>query len=124
MIGDRLLLRGTSLELTKTWLVSVGSYSDSFVSRVRMRLSVNLKDGRTKFKFGVRNEAVNNVDILSGLRFEKNIGLTSNAKVQVKSNVRLPEPEVEFFGVGEGRRLVGMGDVEVAVEEVNVCLDY
>jgi len=50
-------------------------------------------------------------------------GNRGNVKLEVKANFALPEPEIEY-STESHRSLVGMGDIEVNIDELNLVLDY
>lgn len=50
-------------------------------------------------------------------------GNKGNVKLEVKANFALPEPEIEYSTESQ-RSLVGMGDIEVNIDELNLVLDY
>ena len=50
-------------------------------------------------------------------------GVNGQVKLEVKANFALPEPEIEY-STETHRSLVGMGDIEVCIEELNLLLDY
>jgi hypothetical protein len=50
-------------------------------------------------------------------------GNKGNVKLEVKANFALPEPEIEYSTETQ-RSLVGMGDIEVSIDELNLLLDY
>ena len=51
-------------------------------------------------------------------------GSGGNVKLEVRANVALPEPEIEYSTETQQRSLIGMGDVEVSIDEMNLLLDY
>ena len=53
------------------------------------------------------------------------IGQDGHAKLEVKLRVAFPQPDlnVENFG-DEGNVYVGMGELEIDVDEMNLCLDW
>jgi hypothetical protein len=50
-------------------------------------------------------------------------GSDGHIKLEVKANFALPEPEFEY-STETHRSVVGMGDIEVSVDELNLVLDY
>ena len=81
------------------------------------------------------------VNILAGFPVVKRIRLDNHASLEVSSRVALPQPEllvngalvdiVHFAKDKDGNAAaspppiaVGMGDVEIAIEQINFCLDY
>jgi hypothetical protein len=49
--------------------------------------------------------------------------VAGHIKLEVKANFALPEPEIEYSTETQ-RSLIGMGDIEVSIEELNLLLDY
>jgi hypothetical protein len=49
--------------------------------------------------------------------------VVGHIKLEVKANFALPEPEIEYSTETQ-RSLIGMGDIEVSIEELNLLLDY
>lgn len=49
-----------------------------------------------------------------------------HAKLEVVTKVALPEPELRFSTNGDTSKgvVIGMGDVDLGVEEVNLLLEY
>ena len=47
-----------------------------------------------------------------------------NVKLEVKATVALPEPEIEYSTESQRKTMIGMGDVEVSIDEMNLLLDY
>lgn len=49
-----------------------------------------------------------------------------HAKLEVVTKVALPEPELRFSTNGDTSKgvVVGMGDVNLGIEEVNLLLEY
>ncbi|GMH65436.1 hypothetical protein TrVE_jg3575 [Triparma verrucosa] len=123
VIGGRLSLKNKSLELTKTWLLSLTSASD-LVTRLRLRATFDFGTGAFNTRLGFRTERLSSVDLLSGLTLKRRFPLSKDghAKLEVVGNFCFPEPEIEWGG--EKREFVGMGDVEVSVEEINLLMDY
>ena len=64
--------------------------------------------------------------VMDGFTLQKRIpldGTSGNVKLEVKANFAFPEPEIEYSTETQ-RSLVGMGDVEVSIDELNLLLDY
>ena len=99
------------------------------MTRLRLRASVDIKTLDVTCRLGFRTERGDTLDLPRGFRFTRSVpldGRDGHAKVEVKANVCVPEPEVEWGTGGERERgqVVGMGDVEVGVEEINFLLEY
>jgi hypothetical protein len=63
---------------------------------------------------------------MEGFTLMKRLPLDGNnghVKLEVKANFALPEPEIEYSTETQ-RSLVGMGDIEVSIDELNLLLDY
>lgn len=123
VIGGRLSLKNKSLELTKTWLLSLTSASD-LVTRLRLRATFDFNSGTFNTRLGFRTERLSSVDLLSGLTLKKRFPLSKDghAKLEVVGNFCFPEPEIEWGG--EKKEFVGMGDVEVSVDQINLLMEY
>jgi hypothetical protein len=50
-------------------------------------------------------------------------GTKGHVKLEVKANFALPEPEIEY-STESHRSVVGMGDVQVNIDQLNLLLDY
>ena len=50
-------------------------------------------------------------------------GNQGHVKLEVKANFALPEPEIEYSTEIQ-RSVIGMGDIEINIEELNLLLDY
>ena len=99
------------------------------MTRLRLRASLDLKTLGVTCRLGFRTERGDTLDLPRGFRFTRALpldGRDGHAKVEVKANIAVPEPEVEW-GTGADRergQVVGMGDVEVGVEEINLVMEY
>jgi len=125
LIGGRLTLNGRELQLSKTWLLSVGAVED-LVTRLRLRAAVDMTTGKAYARFGFRTERLTPINVVEGFTLKKMFpldGSAGHASLEVKANFAFPEPEIEY-STDNKKSLVGMGDIEVAVEELNLVLDY
>ena len=69
------------------------------------------------------------MNIVDGVNLEKKIpldGADGHAKLEVKLRVAFPQPDVSLDREKSesGAVYVGMGDLEVDVDEINLCLDW
>ena len=125
IIGGKLTLSGRELQLAKSWQLSVGPVED-LVTRLRLRGAVDLQTWKAYLRVGFRTERLSPINVMEGFKLLKQIPLDGNdghIKLEVKANFALPEPEIEYSTEAH-RSLVGMGDVEVGIEELNLLLDY
>jgi hypothetical protein len=126
IIGGKLtLIAGRELQLTKSWQLSVGAVED-LVTRLRFRAAVDLQTWKAYARVGFRTERLSPINVMEGFTLLKRVPLDGNkghVKLEVKANLALPEPEIEYSTETQ-RSLIGMGDVEVSIEELNLVLDY
>jgi len=126
IIGGKLTLAGMKeLQLTKSWQLSVGPVED-LVTRLRLRAAVDLQTWKAYVRVGFRTERLSPINVMEGFSLLKRIPLDGNnghVKLEIKANFALPEPEIEYSTETQ-RSLIGMGDIEVAIEELNLLLDY
>ncbi|VEU33970.1 unnamed protein product [Pseudo-nitzschia multistriata] len=127
IIGGKITLSGNKeLQLTKSWQMSVGGVED-LVTRLRLRATINLQTFQAYAKVGFRTERLTPIDVIEGFTILKRLpldGSGGNLKLEVKANVALPEPEIEYRTESQARSLTGMGNVEVSIDEMNLLLDY
>lgn len=105
--------------------VSVGAVED-LVTRLRFRAAINLQTFQAYARVGFRTERLSPINVMEGFTILKRLpldGSGGNVKLEVKANVALPEPEIEYSTESQ-RSLIGMGDVEVSIDEMNLLLDY
>jgi hypothetical protein len=125
IIGGKLTLAGRELQFTKSWQLSVGAVED-LVTRLRFRAAINLQTFQAYARVGFRTERLTPINVVEGFTVLKRIpldGTRGNVKLEVKANFALPEPEIEYSTETQ-RSLIGMGDVEVSIDELNLLLDY
>ena len=127
IIGGKITLSGSKeLQLTKSWQMRVGGVED-LVTRLRFRATINLQTFQAYAKVGFRTERFTPIDVVEGFTILKRMpldGYGGNLKLEVKANVALPEPEIEYRTESQARSLTGMGDIEVSIDELNLLLDY
>ena len=125
IIGGKLTLAGKELQLSKSWQLSVGAMED-LVTRLRFRAAVDLSTWKAYMRVGFRTERLAAINVMEGFTLLKQVpldGQAGNIKLEVRANFALPEPEIEYSTESQ-RSLVGMGDIEVNLEELNLLLDY
>jgi len=125
IIGGKITLAGKELQLSKSWQLSVGAVED-LVTRLRFRAAVDLQTWKAYARVGFRTERLSPINIMEGFTLLKQLpldGNRGNVKLEVKANFALPEPEIEY-STESHRSLVGMGDIEVNIDELNLVLDY
>jgi len=125
IIGGKLTLAGKELQLTKSWQLSMGPVED-LVTRLRFRAAVDMQTMKAYARVGFRTERLSPINVMEGFTLRKKVPLSGNngpIKMEIKANVALPEPEIEYSTENQ-RSLVGMGDIEVNIEELNLLLEY
>lgn len=125
VIGGKLSLSGRELQFSKTWLLSVGAVED-LVTRLRMRAAVDLGTMKAYARLGFRTERLSPINVVEGFTLMKRLPLDGNdghVKLEVKANFAFPEPEIAY-STENHRSFVGMGDIEVNIDELNLILDY
>lgn len=125
VIGGKLTLAGRELQFSKTWLLSVGAVED-LVTRLRLRAAVDLGTMKAYARLGFRTERLSPINVVEGFTLRKRLPLDGNdghVKLEVKANFAFPEPEIEY-STEHHRSFVGMGDIEVNIDELNLLLDY
>ena len=126
IIGGKITLAGSKeLQLTKSWQMSVGGVED-LVTRLRFRATINLQTFQAYARVGFRTERLTPIDVVEGFTVLKRLpldGSGGNLKLEVKANVALPEPEIEYSTEAQ-RSVIGMGNIEVSIDEMNLLLDY
>lgn len=126
IIGGKLTLAGRELQLTKSWQLSVGAAQD-LVTRLRFRAAFNLQTYQAYARVGFRTERLTPINVVEGFTLLKRLPLDGgkgNVKLEVKANVALPEPELEYSTETQQSVIGNMGDVEVSIDELNLLLDY
>ena len=137
LIGGRLTLKGSELQLHKAWVFALGGAS-SLAATLRLRGAVDLTTGKTSARLGFRTEQASGaINIVEGVDLVKKLpldGADGHAKLEVKLRVAFPQPDIaanreartERADADEPRSdvYVGMGDLEIDVDELNLCLDW
>jgi hypothetical protein len=149
IIGGKFTLAGRKeLQFTKSWSLTGGSLGgsgdgaastgaggsathpslDDMVTRLRLRAAVDLQTWKAYVRVGVRTEqrSAATINVMEGFTVVKRLpldGPNGQCKLEIKANFALPEPEIEY-STETHRSLVGMGDIEVGIEELNLLLDY
>lgn len=125
IIGGKLTLQGRELQLTKSWQLSVGAVED-LVTRLRFRAAVDLGTWKAYARVGFRTERLSPINMVEGFTLRKQLpldGTKGHVKLEVKANFALPEPEIEY-STESHRSVIGMGDIQVNIDELNLLLDY
>ena len=125
IIGGKITLAGRELQLTKSWQLSVGPMDD-LVTRLRFRAALDLHTCKAYARVGFRTERLSPINVMEGFTVFKQVpldGNKGNVKLEVKANFQLPEPEIEYSTETQ-RSLIGMSDIEVNIDELNLVLDY
>ena len=93
---------------------------------LRFRAAVDLQTYKAYARVGFRTERLSPINVMEGFTILKQLPLDGNKghiKLEVKANFALPEPEIEYSTETQ-RSMVGMGDIEVNIDELNLVLDY
>jgi len=126
-IGGRMVLKGTELQLHKAWVLTLGGAAN-LAATLRLRAALDLKTLRTSCRFGFRTESQGAINIVDGVDLVKRLpldGADGHAKLEVKLRVAFPQPDLNVENFGDaGNVYVGMGELEVDVDEMNLCLDW
>ncbi|CBJ29511.1 conserved unknown protein [Ectocarpus siliculosus] len=128
IIGGRISIAGREVMLTKSWLLKVMD-SEDVATRLKFRAAINTRDWTAYAKFGFRTERISPLNIKDGFQLAKKFPLDGNnghAKLEVVSKLALPEPELQFSTNGDTSKgvVIGMGDVNLGIEEFNLLLEY
>lgn len=146
LIGGKLLFNGSELQLHKSWLFALGGTAN-LAANLRFRAALDIATGRVSARFGFRTEQnTNSRNIVDGIDLVKRVpldGSEGHAKLEVKLRVAFPQPDIQLDGgkkadrgtAGQSASLkpdkssgndvyVGMGDLEIDVEELNLLLDW
>mmetsp|Transcript_23435 Transcript_23435/g.30429 ORF Transcript_23435/g.30429 Transcript_23435/m.30429 type:complete len:264 (+) Transcript_23435:14-805(+) len=147
LIGGKLSLKGSELQLHKNWIFNFGPNSP-LCANLRLRAAIDVATGQMSARFGFRTEqSANAINIVDGIDLVKNLpldGPDGHAKLQVKLRLAFPQPDISLDkgysnqqqngGVSlagsssssnnEQGVFLGMGDLELDLDEVNLCLDW
>lgn len=113
------------LQLSKSWQLSLGAVDD-LVTRLHLRAAVNISTWKAYVRMGFRTERLSPIDVVEGFTLQKEVpldGPDGHVKLQIKANFALPEPEIEY-STEIHRSLIGMGDIQISIDELNLLLDY
>lgn len=115
---------------TSTSGSSTTNVMDDMVTRLRLRAAVDLQTWKAYVRVGFRTEQqsspITMINVMEGFNIVKHVpldGANGQVKLEVKASFALPEPEIEY-STETHRSIVGMGDIEVGIEELNLLLDY
>ena len=130
VIGGTLSLVGRELQLSKVWRLTVDQSTigakEDLVTAVRFRAAVDLGTMKAYARFGFRTEKVSALNVYDGFTLTRRLpldGRNERINLEFKARFVLPEPELEYSTESQ-RAMVGLGDVEVNIEELNLLLDY
>jgi hypothetical protein len=127
--GAQTTSESTNEATSTTSQTPTNTLMDDMVTRLRLRAAVDLQTWKAYVRIGFRTEQQSSpmmINVMEGFSIVKHIpldGVNGQVKLEVKANFALPEPEIEY-STETHRSLVGMGDIEVAIEELNLLLDY
>lgn len=74
IIGGRLTLAGRELQMSKTWLLSVGAVED-LVTRLRLRAAIDLGTGKAYARLGFRTERLSPINVVEGFTLLRQLPL-------------------------------------------------
>jgi len=126
IIGGRLIVAGRELQYYKTWMLNGGQgLMGDLVTRLCLRAAVDIDTMKAHARFGFRTERFMPIHISEGFNWARKFPLdpNGNLSVELKANFAFPEPEIEF-STENHKSFVGMGDIEMNIEELNFCLEY
>jgi len=139
LIGGKLLLKGSELQLHKSWIFALGGTAN-LAANLRFKAALDVATGRVSARFGFRTEQNANArNIVDGVDLVKRLpldGSEGHAKLEVKLRVAFPQPDIQLDGGKKSDRetsdsanspndvYVGMGDLEIDVDELNLLLDW
>lgn len=119
LLGGTILFTGRELQFHKSW-----EYAPlpDVLTRLRLRTSVDLT-GNASIFLGFGTDQITAISNGLGVRKRFPVDKNGNVKLEVKAKVVLPTPEIEF-STRTSRSVVGVTDVELTVEELNLLLEY
>jgi hypothetical protein len=146
IIGGKITLAGTELQISKSWQLSVGGGGgkmmgiggtsnnnnlDDLITRLRFRAAVDLQTWKAYARVGFRTERLSPINVMEGFTLFQQIpldGAAGHVKLEIKANFALPEPEIEYSTENKGGFIgtgtAHMGDIEINIDEFNLLLDY
>jgi len=130
VIGGTITLNGREFSIAKDWFLPFSEIDQHQVgAKLRVHAGLNMDTGRLFAKFRMRAERLAPIAFGDGIRIDQRVpldGRNGNAKLEVKGRVSFPEPQVEYSTDRQGNVgiMTGMGDVEVAIEQLNLCFEY
>ena len=130
VIGGALNIVGGEIQIQKNWRFNldqekIGGRED-LITLVRFRAAVDLATRKAYAKVGFRPERIKPFNVYDGFRVARRLpldGKRDRIKLEWKARLALPEPEVGF-STEASKILVGLGDVEMTLEELNLLVDY
>ncbi|TFJ81616.1 hypothetical protein NSK_006867 [Nannochloropsis salina CCMP1776] len=125
IIGGRLTVKGRELQFSKTWLVTLGD-QDDIATRLKFRAGIDTGTWRSYARLGFRTERIQPLNLKDGVTLRRRLpldGTEGHAKLEVRANLCLPEPEIEY-STDKKRLIMGTGDILLSIDELNLCLEY
>mmetsp|Transcript_15603 Transcript_15603/g.47175 ORF Transcript_15603/g.47175 Transcript_15603/m.47175 type:complete len:237 (-) Transcript_15603:144-854(-) len=130
LIGGKLQMKGTELQLHKNWVFGFGA--GNLAANLRFRAAIDVATGKMSARFGFRTEQNGGgINVVDGVDVVKKVpldGADGHAKLELKVRVAFPQPDLAYDADSvrddQSQVFVGMGDLEVDVDEVNLCLDW
>jgi len=130
LVGGRLALKGSELELNKAFVLNLGT-PQSLAATLRLRAAIDVFTGKMSARLGFRAEPTaaeaRGVDLVRRLTLDAD----GHAKIEVKVRLAFPSPEIVTNREGSdgdpelaNSVYVGMGDLEVDVDELNLLFDW
>jgi len=124
IVGGRLSFKGRELQFSKNWVL--GLDKEDIIGRIKFRAGLDLSSWRSYARCGFRTERVTPVNVQEGFSIRRKVpldGSNGHAKLEVRTTMRLPDPEVEFSS-DKKHFFLGTGDVQVSLDELNLMLEY
>jgi len=123
IIGARLSIKGRELQLSKSWNIALGE-RDDISTKLRFRVAIDTRTGAAYYRCGFRTETIMPINLKKGVVIKKRFSITRGDTVQLeyKANINLPEPNLEY-SYNDNQVVVGLGDVKLSLDELNVILN-
>ena len=130
IIGGALNIVGREIQIQKNWRFNLDQEKfggrEDLMTSVRFRAAVDLATRKAYAKVGFQPERIRPFNVYDGFRVARRLpldGKRDRIKLELKARLALPEPEVGF-STETSKILVGLGDVEMTLEELNLLVDY
>eukprot|EP00640_Fibrocapsa_japonica_P005806 CAMPEP_0113940188 /NCGR_PEP_ID=MMETSP1339-20121228/6363_1 /TAXON_ID=94617 /ORGANISM="Fibrocapsa japonica" /LENGTH=121 /DNA_ID=CAMNT_0000943915 /DNA_START=260 /DNA_END=625 /DNA_ORIENTATION=+ /assembly_acc=CAM_ASM_000762 len=119
---------GKELQATKSFKLQLSPDDNARIANLRILGALNLDSWKGYARIGFRTEKASPLNLSNFAVVQKlPLGSEGHAKVEVKATFSLPEPEIVLSterNEVQGNFLIGVGDVNISIDELNLCLDY